>query len=137
MNLILFFEMPFSSKKINELIEHTVLQWSITGKSKCPHNNEHIREISRMDIQRAINYESRNNHAVAKVTGDELTRISEIKIPTLVIHGTEDVVIPYIHGKMLAKTIPNATLYTIDGAGHELHPDDYNFVAENIVKNFL
>jgi pimeloyl-ACP methyl ester carboxylesterase len=132
-----FFETPFSSNNFNEIVEHTVLQWSITAKSKRPHNDDNIRKISRRDIQRAINYESRNNHAVAKVTGDELTRIAEIKIPTLVIHGTEDVVIPYIHGKMLAKTIPNAVLCTIDGAGHEIHPNDYNFIAENIVNRFL
>jgi pimeloyl-ACP methyl ester carboxylesterase len=43
-----------------------------------------------------------------------------IAAPTLVIHGTEDPVLPYPHGVALANEIPGATLLTIEGMGHEL-----------------
>lgn len=46
---------------------------------------------------------------------DGLVSLRRKEIPALVIHGTEDVVIPYIHGVMLAKTIPDSVLYTIEG----------------------
>lgn len=42
----------------------------------------------------------------------------------LVVHGTEDPILPYPHGVALAETIPGATLMTLDGAGHEM-PDLY------------
>jgi len=85
-------------------------------------------------VERAIDYNSKLNHSFAEVTGDELTRIAEITIPTLVIHGTLDNVIPHIHGEMLTKTIPNSVLLTMQGAGHELHPDDYDSIIEGITK---
>ena len=34
-------------------------------------------------------------------------RLSEIDIPTLVIHGTEDAILPYDHGEALAEGIKN------------------------------
>ena len=86
------------------------------------------------DVSRAIDYNSKLNHSFAEVTGDELTRIKEISCPTLVIHGTVDNVIPHIHGEMLSKTIPHARLLSLVGAGHELHPSDYNLMIEHILK---
>lgn len=120
----------------NELIEYAISQWRITNKSSRPKDLEHIRDMIKLDIERATNYASRINHSYAQVTGDELGRITEIQTPALIIHGTEDVVIPYIHGEMLARTIPDSVLYKMEGAGHELHPQDYIPVAEQIAHRF-
>jgi len=43
-----------------------------------------------------------------------------IEVPTLVVHGTEDPVLPYPHGVALSQEIPGAKLLTIEGMGHEL-----------------
>lgn len=50
--------------------------------------------------------------------GDAEYSLNEITVPTLVIHGSEDVVIPLESGKSLANEIPNAELVIIEGAGH-------------------
>ncbi|MEX2648461.1 MAG: alpha/beta fold hydrolase [Alphaproteobacteria bacterium] len=42
-----------------------------------------------------------------------------VRAPTLVIHGTEDLSVPYAHGVYLASIVPGATLYTFHGHGHE------------------
>jgi pimeloyl-ACP methyl ester carboxylesterase len=41
-----------------------------------------------------------------------------IRCPTLVIHGTEDRVVPYPNGVTLARRIPGARLVTLPGGGH-------------------
>jgi pimeloyl-ACP methyl ester carboxylesterase len=46
--------------------------------------------------------------------------LGDIKAPTLVIHGSEDPVLPYPHAVALADEIPGATLLTMEGMGHEL-----------------
>ena len=46
--------------------------------------------------------------------------LAEISVPTLVIHGTEDPILPYPHGVALAETIPGAELLTLEKAGHEI-----------------
>jgi pimeloyl-ACP methyl ester carboxylesterase len=46
--------------------------------------------------------------------------LRRIAAPTLVVHGTEDPVLPHPHGVALAEEIPGASLLTVDGMGHEL-----------------
>lgn len=41
-----------------------------------------------------------------------------ITLPTLVIHGTRDEVIPFAHGASLARTLPRATLLRVEGGHH-------------------
>ena len=44
--------------------------------------------------------------------------VRPIAKPTLVIHGTEDRVVPYGNGELLARRIANAKLVTLKGCGH-------------------
>jgi pimeloyl-ACP methyl ester carboxylesterase len=45
-------------------------------------------------------------------------RLAEVAVPTLVIHGSDDRIIPLEGGQALAEGIPNSKLVVIDGAGH-------------------
>ncbi|ADB35955.1 alpha/beta hydrolase fold protein [Kribbella flavida DSM 17836] len=47
-------------------------------------------------------------------------RLGEIRVPVLVLHGTEDPLFPPAHGEALAREIPDARLVLLGGAGHEL-----------------
>jgi len=47
-------------------------------------------------------------------------RLKEVTAPTLVIHGTDDPVLPSPHGVALANAIPGARLQLLEGVGHEL-----------------
>lgn len=72
--------------------------------------------------------------AAIAATGDIRARISEITVPTLIIHGTDDPLIPPECGKDTAASIPHAELMLIDGMGHELPSALYVTVAEAIHK---
>ena len=41
-------------------------------------------------------------------SGSRIDRLPEIKAPTLVVHGTEDPILPLDHGMALADNIPGA-----------------------------
>lgn len=45
-----------------------------------------------------------------------------LAVPTLVVHGRRDPLIPAAHGVRLAETIPTAALVIVDEAGHHLDP---------------
>lgn len=45
-------------------------------------------------------------------------RLPEIQLPTLLIHGTRDIVTPLANSENMARLIPNSRLVTIEGAGH-------------------
>ena len=44
--------------------------------------------------------------------------LADVTAPTLVLHGTEDVITPYENARILARQIPGATLRPFDGCGH-------------------
>ncbi|MBS1846146.1 MAG: alpha/beta fold hydrolase [Actinobacteria bacterium] len=49
---------------------------------------------------------------------DTQSRLAEITSPTLVIHGTEDKMIPVANGELIASLIPGARLEILEGVGH-------------------
>jgi len=44
--------------------------------------------------------------------------LPEVRVPTLVVHGTEDRRVPFEDGRRLAQRIPGARLYPMVGSGH-------------------
>ena len=58
-------------------------------------------------------------------THDTRRRLAELApIPTTVIHGDEDVLVPTARGVALAEPIPNSRLVLVPGAGHLLTTDN-------------
>ena len=60
---------------------------------------------------------------------DMQSSLKKIAVPTLVICGTQDVVTPLAQSQFLVEHIPNATLKSIDHAGHLSNleqPDEFN-----------
>jgi pimeloyl-ACP methyl ester carboxylesterase len=49
---------------------------------------------------------------------DASARLSTLDLPTLVIHGTEDRMLPVANGRLIASLIPDAQLEILDGVGH-------------------
>ena len=54
---------------------------------------------------------------------DAVDRLSQLTTPALVLHGSEDRMIPVSNGRRLAEAIPDAQLQILEGAGH-LYPTD-------------
>lgn len=49
---------------------------------------------------------------------DSASRAGQVKIPTLIVHGTRDEVIPFELGERLSKAISGAKFVSVEGAGH-------------------
>ena len=63
-------------------------------------------EFIARDFDRAINYASSVNHTPAMAQSEPWhERLDEISVPTLVIHGDEDPILPYDHGQALHAAI--------------------------------
>jgi pimeloyl-ACP methyl ester carboxylesterase len=58
------------------------------------------------------------HRAASDVSGSRYERLSMLAVPTLVIHGTDDMVFPIDHGKTLAELIPGAEALCLEGVGH-------------------
>lgn len=70
--------------------------------------------------------------AAMAVVGDRRAHLATITAPTLVIHGSNDPLIPPACGHDTTNAIPNATYMPIDGMGHDLPPELNQTVVEAI-----
>jgi len=52
--------------------------------------------------------------------GNRGPALASVKVPTLVVHGTSDPLVPVEGGKDTAKAVPGAQLMLIEGMGHDL-----------------
>ena len=75
---------------------------------------DHARRVPQSDEA----YTRQVGAAMAFHVGDAHARLNEIRVPTLVIHGDADPVVPYANGQALAANIPNAKFVTLAGVGH-------------------
>jgi 3-oxoadipate enol-lactonase len=69
----------------------------------------------------------------ACLTHDTYNDIDQIQVPTLVIHGDADKLVPYENGVTLAEKIPNAEFLTIQGAGHIYVTEANDFVNDRVL----
>ena len=66
---------------------------------------------------------------------DTSDRLADLSLPTLVVHGDADRIVPTGNGRVLAEAIPGARLELLAGAGH-LYPTDAP-AADRAVLDFL
>lgn len=117
------------------VLAYQVGAWRLLHGSAHPFDAAHIRALAEADLARTPDPLTAFNHA--QLGGGEawLGRLAEITAPALIIHGTEDPVLPYAHGLALARELPRARLVTLEGTGHELHPADWDRIVDAIVEH--
>ena len=98
---------------------------------------ENQRELVAEDIQKRIEIPVLPYAYIlqlqACLTHDTSNEIEQIAVPTLVIHGDEDKLVPYQNGLTLAEKIPNAEFLTIQGAGHIYVTEANDLVNEKVI----
>ncbi len=68
-------------------------------------------------------------------TGSLLPYSTTIDRPTLVVHGTDDPLLPLGHGKAVAKAIPQSRLHVIKGYGHNIPESISHELADTFTVN--
>jgi pimeloyl-ACP methyl ester carboxylesterase len=80
---------------------------------------------------------SLTNHFIAPDNGPADARLSQLDgLPTLVLHGTADPMLPLAHGRALADAIPGARLIELDDVGHQLPPPHtWDMLVDALIKH--
>ena len=69
-------------------------------------------------------------------TGSLLEVDRKIRQPTLVVHGSEDRLLPPAHGRAVAKAIRGARFELIEGMGHDIVPYFIDTLVEQFGRHF-
>ncbi|MEV5853387.1 alpha/beta fold hydrolase [Streptomyces anulatus] len=79
---------------------------------------------------------AQRRHLVASNEHDAWQLLPDIGAPTLVVHGTDDLLNPAANGPLLADRVPGARLHLIPGARHAYFEEN-RAVASPLVLDFL
>ncbi|HEX9476095.1 MAG TPA: alpha/beta hydrolase [Candidatus Dormibacteraeota bacterium] len=63
-----------------------------------------------------------------------LERLQGVRVPTLVIHGQDDILVPIENGRMVAAAVPGARLLELEGMGHDIPKRVWPQVIDAIVE---
>ncbi|MBX3481067.1 MAG: alpha/beta hydrolase [Caulobacter sp.] len=73
-------------------------------------------------------------YAAVLASPDRRPKLRALKVPTMVIHGEVDPLVPLAGGKDTAENIPGAELVVIPGMGHDVPAVFYTPIIDAIVK---
>lgn len=73
--------------------------------------------------------------AAGRAAPDRSEALSKLSIPTLVMHGSDDPIIPVACGRDIARLIPGSYFVEIDGFGHDLPPQLADTFASVVALN--
>ena len=104
-----------------DYIENAVRSFAIIGSTDFPHDYEHIRTRAGQSWDRGHDPEGTIRQVAAILaSGDRTEPLGELRLPTLVVHGTADPLVDVSGGRATAAAIRGAELLEVEGMGHDL-----------------
>ncbi|MDH5264053.1 MAG: alpha/beta fold hydrolase [Betaproteobacteria bacterium] len=101
--------------------DHLVHVMEVIGSHAFPVDPAALRELCQRVARRGYDARGTARQMLAMLaSGDRRAELETIAVPTLVIHGTEDPLIPKAAGREVARHVPGAKLMELEGMGHDL-----------------
>jgi pimeloyl-ACP methyl ester carboxylesterase len=112
---------PRDARSLDGIVEHYVGLYDLIGSPGYPTPRDELRARFRRHIQRSHRPAGTARQMVAiAADGDRSPLLAGLRVPTHVIHGAVDPLVPVAAGHDLARRIQGATLDVIDGMAHDL-----------------
>jgi 3-oxoadipate enol-lactonase len=84
----------------------------------------------------AMSPEATRGHKRASSQHEAWDGLPGVTAPTLVVHGTDDLLAPVANAQLIAERVPGAQLYLLEGARHAYF-DEFGYQATPAVLDFL
>jgi pimeloyl-ACP methyl ester carboxylesterase len=123
---------PEDPKNPASVIDHFVKLYGLIGSPTYPPAEADLRKRLGDSVRRSYRPQGTARQLVAIVAdGDRSPLLSQLKVPTQIIHGLADALVPVAAAHDLAAKISNAEIDVIDGMGHDLPVELWpRFVAD-------
>jgi pimeloyl-ACP methyl ester carboxylesterase len=118
------------------LIEHGVMVGRVI--SGPLYDEERARASRTRAADRAVNFDGTARQLAAIMAApSRIPGLRGVGMPTLVIHGDVDPLVPPENGRRVAQAVPGARLLTFAEMGHDLPPAIWPAVIDAIAKNAM
>ena len=102
-------------------VEHFVRVLRLIGSKGFPFDEERVRKLAAATYERGHHPAGTARQLAAILaSGDRTERLRGLRVPTTVLHGRADPLVPFRGGRATARAIPGARLIAIPGMGHDL-----------------
>ena len=103
------------------------------GSPAYPVDVDHVRALGSLCYDRGYDPRGSLRHLLAVLRApDRTSSLQRLRVPTLVVHGAADPLVPVSGGRALATAIPGARSVTVPGMGHDLPPQLWPLLVEEI-----
>jgi pimeloyl-ACP methyl ester carboxylesterase len=109
-----------------------VATWKAIGSPRY-HDPSHLRALAERCYERGIHPAGSGRQLAAIVTTKDRTdQLKQLQLPTTVIHGDADPLVSPSGGRATAKAIPGARLVMMTGMGHDMPPQLWDQILDEI-----
>lgn len=116
-------------------LAQAVRNWSIIGSPGFAPDPEKIAERAALAYDRCFDPDGTARQLAAiMASGDRTELLAGVRVPTLVLHGEADPLVPIEGGRATAAAVPGARLVTYPGMGHDLPRELWPSFVEEIAK---
>lgn len=116
-------------------VAHHVRGARLLGGS-LPFDEAWTRRREQRIYDRCFHPPGRQRQMLASIAaGSRREALASLRVPTLVIHGSEDPLVPPECGIDVAKAVPGARLRIVEGMGHDLRPCLWSTLADAIAEH--
>jgi pimeloyl-ACP methyl ester carboxylesterase len=117
-------------------VEFFIRVFRIIGSKGFLRDDERTRRIAAATYDRGHHPAGEGRQLAAIIaSGDRTERLRQLHVPTTVIHGLDDPLVPFRAGRATARAIPGARLIAIPGMGHDLPPQLWPQIIDAIAQN--
>ena len=130
----LFMPQATGGRDQQSVIEQGIKTYETIGSPGFPTDQKTLREWCKRDAARAYYPQGVMRQMAAVLSdGDRRPLLRQITVPTVVLHGRDDPVVPVAGGEDTAANIPGAELRVINGMGHDMPLVLVDQIADAIV----
>ncbi len=116
-----------------QLVRHGVKLRRTIGSPGYPTPEPELRAFVEKNVDRSWYPEGSARQYLAVIaSGDRVELLKTVKVPTLVMHGEDDPLLPIACGRDVASLVPGAEFWSHAGWGHDFPPQLVPMIADKI-----
>ncbi len=123
-------------RRREQSIEYFVRLFRMIGSPGFPQDEAQVRELAGAAFDRCHCPAGTARQLAAIIaSGNRTSALRELRVPTTVIHGTDDPLIPFRGGVATARAVPGAEFVAVPGMGHHLPREVWPKLHDALARN--
>lgn len=121
-------------KESSKAVAYGIQLWRLIHGEHYPFDQQKILSLINQALQRGFNPKGNTRQLAAILDSPDRTiPLGSLRVPSLVLHGADDPLVPVACGVATAKAIPNAKIKIYSGMGHTLPSQLYDEITAEIL----